>query len=76
MANNILKIQGHSIGKSIQEDNCDSIINEIFKSSKNHSCEIIFPEDVVVANNMEIQKIKNLNEIKDDYDFRYWSKNN
>ena len=35
MANNILKNQGHIIGKSIQEDNCDKIIEDIFKYSKN-----------------------------------------
>ena len=34
MANNILKYKGHNIGKSIQEDNCDRIIEEIFTLSK------------------------------------------
>jgi phosphoglycerate kinase len=30
MANNILKYKGYEIGKSIQENNCDKIIEEIF----------------------------------------------
>ena len=30
MANNVLKFKGHNIGKSIQEGNCDKIIEEIF----------------------------------------------
>ena len=34
MANNLLKYKGHNIGKSIQEDNCDQIIEEIFSLSK------------------------------------------
>ena len=64
MANNILKFEGHSIGKSIQEHNCETIIDDIFKSSKNYSCSIIFPEDVIVSKKMEGDpKIKELNEI-------------
>ncbi len=67
MANNILKYNGHSIGKSIQEDNCETIIDEIFKLSKNYSCSIIFPEDVIVGKNLEGDaKIKELNEISND----------
>ena len=67
MANNILKYNGHSIGKSIHEDNCETIIDDIFKLSKNHSCSIIFPEDVIVGKNLEGDaKIKELNEINKD----------
>ena len=67
MANNILKYNGHSIGKSIQEGNCETIIDDIFKLSKNHSCSIIFPEDVIVGKNLEGDaKIKELNEINKD----------
>ena len=67
MANNILKYSGHSIGKSIKEDNCETTIDDIFKSSKNYSCSIIFPEDLVVRKNTEDKpKIKELNEIKND----------
>ena len=67
MANNILNYLGNPIGKSIKEDNCDSIIEDIFKTAKNHSCEIIYPEDVVVGKNKEDKaQIKELNEIKND----------
>ena len=54
MANNILKYKGHPIGKSLQEINCEKIISEIFRLSENHSCSIIFPEDVVVGKSTEI----------------------
>ena len=67
MANNILEYKGHKIGKSIKEDNCKAIIDEIFKTSKKYSCSIIFPEDVVVGKNMEDKsQIKELNKISDD----------
>ncbi len=68
MANNILKYKGVQIGKSINEENCNSIVDEIFNFSKNHACSIIYPEDVKVGKNMNDKaKIKNLNEIdKDD----------
>ena len=67
MANNILKYLGKPIGKSIQEDNCDSIIDNIFKTAKNYSCKIIYPEDVVVGRSLEDKaKIKELNEVNND----------
>ena len=43
------KYKGHNIGKSIQEDNCDKIIEEIFSLSKKENCKIIYPEDVSVS---------------------------
>ena len=67
MANNILKHQGHIIGKSIQEANCDTIIEDIFKYSKKYSCSLIFPEDVAVGKKMDgISKTKELNEVEND----------
>ena len=67
MANNILQYKGHPIGKSLQEKNCEATISEIFKLSKNHSCSIIFPEDVVVGKTTEGNgKIKELNEVSND----------
>ena len=67
MANNILKYKGYPIGKSIKEDGCETIINDIFKLSKNYSCSIIYPKDVLVGKKMEDKaKIKNLNEVSDD----------
>ena len=67
MANNILEYNGYSIGKSIKEDNCKDIIDEIFKTSKKFNCSIVCPEDVVVGKNLtDAPKIKSLNEIEND----------
>ncbi|MDA7783944.1 phosphoglycerate kinase [Candidatus Pelagibacter sp.] len=64
MANNILKHKGYEIGKSIQEDNCDKIIEEIFFLSKKENCKIIYPEDVAVGKDLEgsaeIKELKNI----------------
>ena len=67
MANNILNHLGNPIGKSIKEDNCGPIIDDIFKTAKNHSCKIFYPEDVVVGKTIEDKaEIKELNNIKND----------
>ena len=67
MANNILSYKGNQIGRSIKEENCEIIINEIFETSKNHSCKITFPEDVSVGKNINDKScVKELNEIDDD----------
>ena len=67
MANNIIKYKGNPIGKSISENNCETIIKEIFETSNNYACKIYYPEDVLVGKNMnDKSKIKELNEISDD----------
>ncbi len=67
MANNILSHKGIQVGKSIKEENCEIIIDEIFETSKNYPCKIVYPEDVLVGKNMnDKSKIKKLDEIKDD----------
>jgi len=67
MANNILKYKEYEIGKSIQEDNCDKIIEEIFSLSKKEDCKIIYPEDVAVGKNLDgSAEIKELNNISKD----------
>ena len=67
MANNILNHNGNKIGKSIKEENCEIIINEIFETSKNYSCEITYPEDVLIGKNIEgTSQVKKLSEIQDD----------
>ena len=67
MANNILSYSGINIGKSIKEENCESIIKEIFETSKNHTCDITFPEDVLVGKSLaDKSKVKELNDIKDE----------
>tara|TARA_A100001011_G_scaffold177325_1_gene185986 strand:+ start:1786 stop:2964 length:1179 start_codon:yes stop_codon:yes gene_type:complete len=67
MANNILLYKGNKIGKSIKEENCEKIINEIFEISKNYSCKIIYPEDVLIGKNMtDKSQVKKINEISDN----------
>ena len=67
MANNVLKFKGHNIGKSIQEDNCDVIIEEIFSLSKEKNCKIIYPEDVTVGKELNgSPEIKDLNDVYED----------
>ena len=67
MANNILKYKECEIGKSIQEDNCDKIIEEIFSLSKKENCKIIYPEDVAVGKSLGgSAEIKELNNISKD----------
>jgi phosphoglycerate kinase len=67
MANNILKYKKYEIGKSIQEDNCDKIIEEIFSLSKKENCKIIYPEDVTVGKSLEgSAETKELNNISKD----------
>ena len=67
MANNILKYKGYPIGKSIKEENCDKIVQEIFDLSKKEKCKIIYPEDVAVGKNFNGKPvIKDLNNISKD----------
>jgi phosphoglycerate kinase len=67
MANNIIKYKGHEIGKSIQENNCEQIIEEIFSLSKKDSCKIVYPEDVAVGKSLNgSPEIKELNNVLKD----------
>ena len=67
MANNIIKYMGNNIGKSLQEENSDTIIKEIISLSETENCKIIYPQDVVVGKNLnDSPLIKELNEISKD----------
>ena len=67
MANNVLKFKGHNIGKSIQEDNCDKTIEEIFLLSVKKNCKIIYPEDVAVGKDLNgSPEVKELNDVSND----------
>jgi len=67
MANNILKYKGYEIGRSIQENNCDQIIEEIFSLSKKENCRIIYPEDVTIGKDLNgSPEIKELNNVSKD----------
>ena len=52
MANNFIEYSGNSVGKSIKENNCDKIVEEIISLSKKEKCKIIYPEDVVVSKDL------------------------
>ncbi|MDA7733997.1 phosphoglycerate kinase [Candidatus Pelagibacter sp.] len=67
MANNIIKYLGNNIGKSIQEENSNLIIKEIFSLSETENCKITYPEDIVVGKDLYGKpQIKELNEILSD----------
>ena len=67
MANNILSYKGNSIGKSIKEENCEKEIENIFKTSNDHPCSIIYPKDVKIGKSMDDKsQIKNLTEVSAD----------
>jgi phosphoglycerate kinase len=67
MANNIIKYAGNNIGKSLQEENSNPIMKEIFSLSEAQNCKIIYPQDVVVGKNLnDFPQIKELNEISAD----------
>jgi len=67
MANNIIKYMGNNIGKSLQEENSDPVIKEIFLLSEIGGCKIIYPEDIVVGNDLkEDPQIRELSEVSSD----------
>ena len=67
MANNIIKYIGNNIGKSLQEENSDQIIKDIFLLSEKENCKIIYPQDVIVGKNLNgSPQIKEVNEISSD----------
>ena len=67
MANNILNYKGNPIGKSLKEDNCKSVIDDIFETAKKNSCLINYPEDVLVGKSINDKAIiKELSEVSND----------
>ena len=67
MANNILKNKKFQIGKSIFEENCDHIVEDIFNLSKDQNCKIIFPVDASVSKKIDGKgDIKKISEIQED----------
>ena len=67
MANNILQYLGYEIGKSIQENDCNQVIKEIFSLSKKENCKIIYPKDVTIGKDLNgSPEVKELNNISKD----------
>ena len=64
MANNILNFKGFKIGKSIKEDHCNNLIDDIFINAEKNFCKIYYPEDVSVGKNFDSHsEIKSLKDI-------------
>ncbi len=67
MANNILKNKNFQIGKSIFEQNCDHIVEDIFELSKKENCRIIYPIDVSVSKKIDGKgNVKKISEVQED----------
>ena len=67
MANTMLKHTGSKIGKSIYENDCETLVKEIISISKKFNCKIICPEDAVVSKSIVGDgKNKDLKDINDD----------
>ena len=67
MANNMIKYLGHNIGKSIYEENMNSIIEDIFSLSEKENCKIVYPIDIVVGKDLNgTPENKELNEVLSD----------
>ncbi len=49
MANTFLAAQGHNVGKSLQERDLHDTARDILKAAAAKGCEIILPQDLVVA---------------------------
>ena len=66
MANNFIKYKGHNIGKSLFEKDQANLVNDIIKSCETNNCELVVPEDVIVAKNYKSDsELKSLNKIND-----------
>ena len=53
MANTFLLAKGYKIGKSLCEKSMLKTAINILDTAKNKNCELIFPEDALIANDME-----------------------
>ena len=53
MANNFLIHKKNEIGKSLKEDNSDSIIKKILEEAEKNKCKVIIPEDCLVSKSFD-----------------------
>jgi len=66
MANNFIKYKGFNIGKSLFEKNQEDLLTDIIKKCEENNCNLVVPEDVIVAKSYESKaKLKSLNEVDD-----------
>ena len=70
MANTFLAAKGNYVGKSLIEKNNISIAKDILEKAESEKCQIILPEDVVIAKSFNekdsIETVK-IDSIKNDY---------
>ena len=66
MATNFIKYKGHNIGKSLFEKDQENLLKDIVKKCETNNCNLIIPEDVIVAKSYDSEaKLKYLNQIED-----------
>ena len=66
MANNFIKHKGYNIGNSLYEKGQENLLKNIIEQCKINNCNLVIPEDVVVAkNNKDKGQLKNLSKIED-----------
>jgi len=66
MANNFIKYKGHNIGKSLFEKDQENLLKDIIKKCEKNNCNLVIPEDVIVAKSYDSEaKLKYLNQIED-----------
>jgi len=53
MANNFLIHKKNEIGKSLKEDNSESIIKKILEEAEKNKCKVIIPEDCLVSKSFD-----------------------
>lgn len=69
MANTFLFAKGYNIGKSLCEKELKEVANQILKTANQNNCEIILPDQVVVAKEFKANAqftIKSIDSIDDD----------
>ena len=66
MANNFIKYKGYNIGKSLFEENQENLVKLIIEKCKTNNCNLVLPEDVIVAkDNKSKGHLKALDKIDD-----------
>jgi phosphoglycerate kinase len=69
MANTFLYAKGYNIGKSLCEKDLKDTVNQILKTAKQNNCEIILPNEVIVAKEFKTNanyQIKSINSIDEN----------
>ena len=67
MANIFIKHKGYNIGRSIFEKNQENLIENIIRESKKNNCNLVLPEDVKTSKNHNSKGVfKNLDQINNE----------